>query len=258
MINPNDIVTFDPKKILGKLSNLGQVQLPSAAATALNLTAYAVRRSIQDAALVTFNEVVPFTLASFLYKKGSPVNLEAVVYIRPDAPKGNPASSYLAPHIYGGLAYRTRFAKGLGRVRDPSPLGGGGPILAPNHVMAPTQSPQGVRFTNKGRMSPGQYEQITAYLTNTDSTRTRKPKFGRDITASGGMRYFYMNQAMADERRNLRSSKPGIFMAKGRKLMRVMTEINTPSFGVKFKFFDIGIATANSEFPKILRQQKFL
>ena len=256
MINPNDIVTFDPKEILGKLSNLGQVQLPSAAATALNLTAYAVRRAIQDAALVTFNEVVPFTLASFLYQKGSPVNLEAVVYIRPDAPKGNPASSYLAPHIYSGLAYRTRFAKGLGRTRDPSPLGGGGPILAPNHVMAPTQSPQGVRFTNRGRMSPGQYEQIMTYLANTDSTRTAAT--GRKRAASVGVRYFYMNQAMVDERRNLRSSKPGIFMAKGRKLMRVMTEINTPSFGVKFKFFDIGIATANSEFPKILRQQKFL
>jgi len=256
MINPT--ITFDPKEILGKLSNLGQVQLPSAAATALNLTVYAMRESIQQAALVTFNEVVPFTLASFLYQKGSPANLEAVVYIRPDAPKGNAPSSYLAPHIYGGLAYRTRFAKALGRERDPSPLGGGGPILAPNRVMAPTQSPQGVRFTNKGRMSPGQYEQILAYLTNTDSTRTRKEKFGRDKTKAGGMRYFYMNQAMVDERRNLRSSKPGVFMAKGRRLMRVMTEINTPSFGAKFKFFDIGIATANSEFPRILRQQKFL
>jgi len=254
MINPT--ITFDPKEILGKLSNLGQVQLPSAAATALNLTVYAMRESIQDAALVTFNEVVPFTLASFLYQKGSPANLEAVVYIRPEAPKGNAPSSYLAPHIYGGLAYRTRFAKGLGRVRDPSPLGGGGPILAPNRVMAPTQSPQGVRFTNKGRMSPGQYEQIMSYLANTDSTRTAAT--GRKRAASTGARYFYMNQAMVDERRNLRSSKPGIFMARGRRLMRVMTEINTPSFGAKFKFFDIGIATANSEFPRILRQQKFL
>jgi hypothetical protein len=232
------------------------VQLPSAAATALNLTVYAMRESIQQAALVTFDEVVPFTLASFLYQKGSPANLEAVVYIRPEAPKGNAPSSYLAPHIYGGLAYRTRFAKALGRERDPSPLGGGGPILAPNRVMAPTQSPRGVRFTNKGRMSPGQYEQILAYLTNTDSTRTAAT--GRKRAASAGVRYFYMNQAMVDERRNLRSSKPGIFMAKGRRLMRVMTEINTPSFGAKFKFFDIGIATANSEFPKILRQQKFL
>ena len=232
------------------------MQLPSAAATALNLTAFAMRKAIQDAALVTFNEVVPFTLASFLYTKGSPLKLEAVVYIRPDAPKGNPASSYLAPHIYGGLAYRTRFAKGLGRVRDPSPLGGGGPILAPNHVMAPTQSPQGVRFTNRGRMSPGQYEQIMTYLANTDSTRTAAT--GRKRAANVGVRYFYMNQAMVDERRNLRSSKPGIFMAKGRKLMRVMTEINTPSFGAKFKFFEVGIATANSEFPKFLRQQKFL
>jgi hypothetical protein len=251
-------ITFNPEEIVGKLSKLGQVQLPSAAATALNLTAFKVREALQAGATASFKEVSPFTLAAFLYKKGTPANLEASIFIRFDAPKGNAPSSYLAPHIYGGLAYRTRFAKALGRERDPSPLGGGGPILAPNRLMAPTQSPQGVRFTNKGRMSPGQYEQILAYLTNTDSTRTRKEKFGRDKTAAGGMRYFYMNQAMVDERRNLRSSKPGIFMARGRRLMRVMTEINTPSFGAKFKFFDIGIATANSEFPKILRQQKFL
>jgi len=254
MINPT--ITFDPKEILGKLSNLGQVQLPSAAATALNLTVYAMRKSIQEAALVSFNEVVPFTLASFLYQKGSPANLEAVVYIRSEAPKGNAPSSYLAPHIYGGLAYRTRFAKGLGRVRDPSPLGGGGPILAPNKVMVPTQSPHAVRFTNKGRMSPGQYEQILAYLANTDSTRTAAT--GRKRAASAGVRYFYMNQVMLDERRNLRTHKPGIFMARGRKLMRVMTEIKTPAYNAKFEFFDIGIATANSEFPKILMQQKFL
>jgi len=249
-------ITFNPEEIVGKLSKLGQVQLPSAAATALNLTAFKVREALQAGATASFKEVSPFTLAAFLYKKGTPVNLEASIFIRFDAPKGNPPSSYLAPHIYGGLAYRTRFAKALGRERDPSPLGGGGPILAPNRVMAPTQSPQGVRFTNKGRMSPGQYEQIMSYLANTDSTRTAAT--GRKRAASTGMRYFYMNQAMVDERRNLRSSKPGIFMAKGRRLMRVMTEINTPSFGAKFKFFDIGIATANSEFPKILKQQKFL
>lgn len=249
-------ITFNPEEIVGKLSKLGQVQFPNAAATALNLTAFKVREALQAGATASFKEVSPFTLAAFLYKKGTPANLEASIFIRFDAPKGNAPSDYLAPHIYGGLAYRTRFAKGLGRVRDPSPIAMGGPILAPNRVMTPTQSPQGVRFGARGRMTPGQYEQIFTYLANTDSTRTATT--GRKSAGRAGVRYFYMNQAMADERRGLRSNKPGIFKVNSGKLMRVMTEINTPSFGAKFRFFDIGAETANREFPLLLSKQKFL
>jgi hypothetical protein len=105
-------------------------------------------------------------------------------------------------------------------------------------------------------MTPGQYEQIFTYLANTDSTRTATT--GRKSAGRAGVRYFYMNQAMADERRGLRSNKPGIFKVNGGKLMRVMTEINTPSFGAKFRFFDIGAETANREFPLLLSKQKFL
>lgn len=249
-------ITFNPEEIVGKLSKLGQVQLPSAAATALNLTAFKVREALQAGATASFKEVSPFTLAAFLYKKGTPANLEASIFIRFDAPKGNAPSDYLAPHIYGGLAYRTRFARGLERVRDPSSIAMGGSILASNKVMTPTQSPQGVRFGARGRMTPGQYEQIFTYLANTDSTRTATT--GRKSAGRAGVRYFYMNQAMADERRGLRSNKPGIFKVNGGKLMRVMTEINTPSFGAKFRFFDIGAETANREFPLLLSKQKFL
>jgi hypothetical protein len=256
-------ITFNPEEIVGKLSKLGQVQLPSAAATALNLTAFKVREALQAGATASFKEVSPFTLAAFLYKKGTPANLEASIFIRFDAPKGNAPSDYLAPHIVnetgnrnGGLAYRTRFARGLERVRDPSPIAMGGSILASNKVMTPTQSPQGVRFGARGRMTPGQYEQIFTYLANTDSTRTATT--GRKSAARAGVRYFYMNQAMADERRGLRSNKPGIFKVNGGKLMRVMTEINTPSFGAKFRFFDIGAETANREFPLLLSKQKIL
>jgi hypothetical protein len=49
------------------------------------------------------------------------IKLEAVAYIRDDAPGGNPPALYLLPQIKGGSAYRTRFAKRLGReARDPS------------------------------------------------------------------------------------------------------------------------------------------
>lgn len=115
-------IEFDAQDIVGKLTEFGKVQLPQAAATALNQTAFEMRRTYQQEAKNIFNDPVPFTLNSFLYKKATPENLEAVVYIREDGPKGNAPSDYLAPHIYGGQAYRTRFQRGLSNTPDPSPL----------------------------------------------------------------------------------------------------------------------------------------
>jgi len=134
----------------------------------------------------------------------------------------------------------------------------GGAILAPNRIMAPTQSPRGVSFTSRGKMTPGQYEQINTYIQNTDSTRTART--GRRTARAAGTRYFYMNQSMVDERRNLRNNKPGIFMVRGGKypLMRVMTEIALPTYSSKFRFFEIGTRTATEEFPRLFSQQKFL
>lgn len=251
-------IEFNAEDLIGKLTEFGKVQLPMAASIALNQTAFKMREELQQEAKNTFNNPVPFTLNSFLYKKATPENLEAVVYIRDDAPKGNPPAAYLAPHIYGGAAYRTRFQKSLSRTPDPSPLGMGSSILAPNRIMVPTQSPRGVRFTSNGKMSPGQYEQINTYLQNTDSTRTAIT--GRASARKAGTRYFYMNQAMVDQRRNLRSSKPGIFMARGGRLplMRVMTESPLPTFGKKFQFFSVGESVAQTEFPNFLSKQKFL
>jgi len=251
-------IEFNPEKIVGKLSELGRVQLPIAASIALNQTAFKIREELQNEARNKFKDPVPFTLNAFLYKKATPDNLEAVVFIRDDAPKGNAPADYLAPHIYGGLAYRTRFQKSMSRTPDPAKSATGGPILAPNRILIPTQSPRGVSFNSRGRMSAGQYTQINSYIQNTDSTRTATT--GRKTARAAGVRYFYMNQAMVDERRNLRNRKPGIFMVRGGRLplMRVMSETGLPTFNSKFRFFELGTQTASTYFPQFLSKQKFL
>jgi len=251
-------IEFNPEKIVGKLSELGRVQLPIAASIALNQTAFKIREELQNEARNKFKDPVPFTLNAFLYKKATPDNLEAVVFIREDAPKGNAPADYLAPHIYGGLAYRTRFQKSMSRTLDPAKSALGGPILAPNRLLVPTQSPRGVSFNSRGRMSAGQYTQINSYIQNTDSTRTATT--GRKTARAAGVRYFYMNQAMVDERRNLRNRKPGIFMVRGGRspLMRVMSETGLPTYNTKFRFFEVGTQTASTYFPQFLSKQKFL
>jgi hypothetical protein len=100
------LITIDSKdlqKLTGKLSELGKVQLPQAASRALNLAVYDVRKDLQQGARDTFNSVVPFTVNSFLYTPSTPDRLEAVAYIRDDAPGGNPPALYLRPQITGGL-----------------------------------------------------------------------------------------------------------------------------------------------------------
>lgn len=251
-------IEFDAEKVIGKLNELQRVQIPMAASIALNQTAFKIREELQNEAKNKFKDPVPFTLNAFLYKKATPDNLEAVVFIRDDAPKGNAPADYLAPHIYGGLAYRTRFQKSMSRTPDPAKSAMGGPILAPNRILVPTQSPRGVTFNSRGRMSAGQYTQINSYIQNTDSTRTAST--GRRTARAAGVRYFYMNQAMVDERRNLRNRKPGIFMVRGGKspLMRVMTETGLPTYNHKFRFFELGTQTASTYFPQFLSKQKFL
>jgi len=255
------LITIDPtdlQKLTGKLSELGRVQLPRAASTALNMAIYDVRRDLQDGAKATFRSVVPFTVNSFLYTPSTPDRLEAVAFIRDDAPGGNPPALYLLPQIKGGLAYRTRFAKSLQRARDPSRYGGGGAILPPNRVMAPTQSPGGTRFTAQGNMTAGQYTSILADISKDYQTFLSGPGGRKKPKSRAADRYFYMNQTMADERRNLRNNKPGVFLRRGDKLMRVMTEIPTPNLPAKFQFERIGQATAMRSFARYLGQQKFL
>ena len=253
-----EIDDSDLKKLTGRLSLLGKVQLPVAASKALNLTIYDVRRDLQNGAKAAFTSVVPFTVNAFKYSPSTPYNLEAVAFIRDDAPAGNPPALYLLPQIQGGPAYRTRFAKSLGRTPDPSRYGGGGPILAPNRVMAPTQSPGGTRFSPQGNMTAGQYTSILADISKTYQTFLSGPGGRKKAKSKAVDRYFYMNKAMTDERRNLRSNKPGVFLRRGDKLMRVMTEIPTPNLPAKFQFERIGRATALRSFAKYLGRQKFL
>lgn len=251
-------IEFDAETIIGKLTELKRVQIPMAASIALNQTAFKIREELQGEARNKFKDPVPFTINAFLYKKATPQNLEAVVFIRDDAPKGNAPADYLAPHIYGGIGYRTRFQKSMSRTPDPAQSALGGPILAPNRILVPTQSPRGTTFNSRGRMSAGQYTQINTYIQNTDSTRTATT--GKRAARAAGVRYFYMNQAMVDERRNLRNRKPGIFMVRGGRspLMRVMSETGLPTFNAKFRFFELGTQTASTYFPQFLSKQKFL
>lgn len=240
-------IEFDAEKIIGQITELQKVQIPRAGAIALNAAAYAATQELKEQAKSRFINPVPLTYNSFLYKKAEPENLQAKIFIRDDVPKGNSPSRYLLPQIYGGRYYRTRFHRALGYTVDPD---NGGPILAPNRIMVPTGSKY-VRRNMYDNMSPGQYTQILSGLRGESSAgnKTVKSNRGRNKTTR---RYFYMNQEMIDENRNMRSKTPGIFMLRNGVLSKLMTETGLPSYESKFPFSDIAESTARQVF-----EQKF-
>ena len=238
-------IEFDAEKIIGQITELQKVQIPRAGAIALNAAAYAATQELKEQAKSRFNNPVPLTYNSFLYKKAEPENLQAKVFIRDDVPKGNSPSRYLLPQIYGGIHYRTRFQRALGYTVDPD---NGGPILAPNRIMVPTGS-QFVRRNMYGNMSPGQYTQILSGLRGESAAGNKTVKSNRSRNKTS-TRYFYMNREMIDENPNMRSKTPGIFMLRNGQLSKLMTETRLPSYSGKFPFRDIAEATARQEFSK--------
>ena len=110
-------ITFNPEELIGKIDALEKVLLPKAATNALHKAVFETSRELSARAGKTFTSTVPFTLKSFLY--GKPIRtaetIEASVFIRDDAPKGNAPADYLSPQLTGGPVYRTRFQKRLER-----------------------------------------------------------------------------------------------------------------------------------------------
>ena len=111
-------IVFNPKDLVGKVTEIEKVILPTVLYKSLNRAVFRTsREELRDAAKNTFTQTVPFTLNSFLYDR--PVqrgdNLESRIYIRDDAPKGNAPADYLKPQITGGPVYRTRFQRRLER-----------------------------------------------------------------------------------------------------------------------------------------------
>tara|TARA_R100000458_G_C8229983_1_gene211964 strand:+ start:78 stop:854 length:777 start_codon:yes stop_codon:yes gene_type:complete len=220
-------VTFTPEALIGKIDEIEKVLLPRAASSALKRAAFVTSREfLKKKTKETFQNPVPLTQNAFLYDPISETSegLETRIFVRDWISKGNSPNRYLSSQIHGGKAYRTRFAKALGFVRDRDPQGMGGPVLAPNEVMIPTGS-RFVRRNTYGNMTQGQYTQILSHLKGGESSAGG----GRSRNTGRIGQYFYLNREQVEERRNLKSRSPGIFLKrKGRIVGKVMQQSLVP------------------------------
>jgi len=257
-------IRFDPQKLIGPLNELIKVQLPNAATTSLNQALFQTRKRLQDEANNVFDKPVPFTINSFLYDKPKIVEdgLQARIFVRDDAPKGNAPSRYLNPHIRGGPAYETRFQRSLtntvvtqidGRQTQARPRG---------TLLRPALSSPKVRTNRYGNMTPGQYNQILSAVKGGVSSADYQGANGAAFGLSN--KYVYVDSEALESdffKRRFTSypTRAGIYKIEQRKagtrFYRVMTEGRIPSYSPKFKFFDLSAQTLTDEFTRRLRSQ---
>ena len=221
-------------ELLGELNELEKIILPKVAQISLNRAVFDGRERLRQEAKHRFMKVSNFTLNQFLYEKPQQVgkNLEASVYIRPRIPKGNAPSKYLAPHIYGGSAYRTRFQRFL-ESADTYIGRNSTPILTKDEIMTPVLSNPLVRKSKFGGMSRGQWSTIANQMRGGS-----KPKNNR---------YFYVGDNISQKSPGL---KKGIYLRKNKKISLVMVQNPTPSFTSKFKFFEYTNNEVTKSFEK--------
>ena len=265
-------ITFNPEELIGKINELEKVLLPRAATNALHKAVFETTKELSSEAKNRFTNPVPFTLKSFLYKKPVAVgnnSIEASVFIRDDAAKGNPPAKYLQG-VMGGQPniYPTRFQRMLRRLPDRSrnpnrdALGNQGHILGAGEVMAPNLGSPKVRTNQYRNMTVGQYTEILTdlaggassadYLTFRSEKQRMKRKAQNERRAAKGKKplkrdsgYFYMNPnspqiAGGKAGPGTRNKSGGIFFrtAAG-KLHRIMTQTSNAHVPFKFDFLAI-------------------
>ena len=261
-------VEFDVNRILGQLNELQNVMVPRAASTALNQAVFAATQELKKQAQSTFKNPVPFTVNSFLYRKSTPQSLEAAVFIRDEAPKGNPPSKYLLPQIYGGPHYMTRFQGSMLNTVVRNATGRNVQVGQRGKMMVANLRSPKTRLNKYGNMTPGQYTQIQSALkgnvSSADIYGTRDAGEA-PINDQQLSKYIYLDEESIYEpyfrSRFTHSAKPGIYfvnrLKSGTKYYRVMTESRIPRYNGKFRFIDIAKASAEQKFAEAFRDLIF-
>lgn len=258
-------IEFKPEELIGKINELQRVQIPKAGSIALNQAVYKASQELKSQAQSIFNNPVPFTVNSFLYKKSTTEQLEAKIFIRDQAPKGNAPAQYLLPQIYGGRHYPTRFQGALLNTVVENATGRNVQVGQRGKIMIPNLRSPKTRTNAYGNMTPGQYTQILSALRGNISSadiygvRQRGQAPVNDQSLS---KYIYLDEESLYEpyfrRRFTNSPKPGIYFVDrrtpGTRYYRVMTESRIPTYSGKFPFIDIASNTAITEFNRVFSQ----
>ena len=202
-------VTFDVNQLIGALDVIQGTQIRYAGTQAMKRLGYELQQDTRELMSKTFNNPVPFTLQSPLYKAEG-LSVRMFIYDKRVA-KGQDPSRYLYPVSTEDTqgtkpAYITRFTRALQHNR----------IVPDKHFAQPWLSGRGVPVDGYGNVPAGFYGSVLSVLRRTPVGRN---SLGRKNTIQEGWRVFSVPDArLPAGARPSNLKNPGIYRAKGRDL----------------------------------------
>lgn len=239
-------VTFDATQLLRGLSVLEGTQIRYAGNKALRRLGYELQGEVTKYMAQTFNDPVPFTLASPRYDANTDLTLR--MYVRKDrVPKGQDPGRYLYPvstddAIGSKPAYTTRFTRAL-RHRG---------IVDSSYYAVPWKEGRGVPVDSRGNVPATFYGATLAGLARQGAPGNRRTK-------QAGWQYFSVPDRRigpAIRGWDALARTPGIYRVKGRDLELLFGYARRPPMvPTKFDFSGFLSSAAEPRLRRLLRQE---
>lgn len=159
-------------------------QLPFATSLAINRTAQKVKAAQEKEIKDVFDRPTPFTQKSLFIKPSNKTNLTALVKLKDQVFKGNPASKYLSAQIAGGERRLKRYEVALRSAG----------ILPDGYFTVPGEA---ANIDQYGNIARSQIVQILSYFranrdsgTTSNSTDATRAKLAKGTSKRYGVSYF--------------------------------------------------------------------
>lgn len=207
-------ITHNLDNLIAGLTAAERKQVPIALAKALTRTGVAVKAAEVDTMRRVFDRPTRFTLNGLFLKPATKAKPEALVWLRDWAPKGTPATQYLAPQIDGGQR-RHKKLEGLLLRRG---------LIRPGEFIQPGKS---MKLDAHGNVGRGQLQRILSDLgahfdRQQNSTDSKKRK--HFIKRTEGRSVIYRR-------------------GSDRKITPVLVASKAPGYQPRFPFFKVAEQT---------------
>lgn len=197
------------------LDGLGK-QVKFASIVALTRTAKRIAdEDLKDAIAATFDRPTPYTLSALRVKPATKKSPVASVLFKDETYKGNPATTTMAPHVYGGLRTAKRGEK---LMRNAG-------YISDSEYLAPGQK---ARLDQYGNQSKGQIQQILSGLGSQHDVAQRSKKGSRG--ASRTRKYFFSRGGHLAR---------GVYERTSGGVAPVLMAIKTPHYSTTYDFYGI-------------------
>lgn len=197
-------IEFDVNALIGQLSLIESTQIKYAGTRAMQRLGFALRGELAQYMSGTFENPVPFTLSSPLYKADG---LEVRISISREGSKGQDPARYLYPVSTEDTAgskpaYITRFTKALRRKN----------IIDSSYFAVPWKEGRAVPLNSYGNVKPGFYQSVLAGLERYGVAGAKRSK-------QAGYQFFSVpDRRIGPSIRRTSSLQPGIYRVKGTQL----------------------------------------